>query len=79
MADETTRTCIECRGEMSPIMIMDRDSFGTWSKAPQPLAYRRPDDSRSFWTGAYPTSGLVRAFMCGTCGRISMYGTPPDA
>jgi hypothetical protein len=74
MPDEPKRVCIECQGVMTPIVVMDRDSFGTVTHEPQPLAYRLPDDKRSFWTGQYATAGLVQSFMCQGCGRIAMYG-----
>jgi hypothetical protein len=70
-----TKTCVECDGSMTPILVMDRDSHST--RTPQPLAYRLPDDKRNFWTGQYATSGLVQSFMCQGCGRIAMYGTVP--
>ncbi|HUQ71201.1 MAG TPA: hypothetical protein VM165_16860 [Planctomycetaceae bacterium] len=75
MADETTRVCIECEGTMSPILVMDRDSYGNAGRDPKGLAYRSPDDKRSFWTGKYPSAGLVQSFLCNDCGRIAMYGT----
>ncbi|MFN0056451.1 MAG: hypothetical protein ACKV0T_30255 [Planctomycetales bacterium] len=33
----------------------------------------------SFWTGKYPSAGLVRAYLCADCGRIALYGGAPDA
>jgi hypothetical protein len=80
MADESTRRCAECGGAMSPIVIMDRvgRQFASGGSI-QELAYRQPDDSRSFWTGQYPTAGTVRAFLCGDCGRIALYGEAPDS
>jgi hypothetical protein len=77
MAGEVTQTCVECQGAMSPIVIMDKDRYG--GHGPTVLEYRQPDDRRSFWTGKYPTAGPVRAFLCGTCGRIALYGSAPDA
>jgi hypothetical protein len=74
MADEASKTCVECQGTMSPIIVMDKDSFGMTPRGPQPLEYRLPDDRRSFWTGKYPTAGQVRAFLCAGCGRIALYG-----
>ncbi|MDZ4820745.1 MAG: hypothetical protein SGJ20_17405 [Planctomycetota bacterium] len=59
---------------MSPVVIMDKDRNGNFGPGPQSLEYRRPEDSRSFWTGTYPTAGRVRAFLCGGCGRIALYG-----
>jgi hypothetical protein len=73
MADEA-RTCPECQGSMSPIIIMDKQPGVTRYSAAGALEYRLPDDRISFWTGKYPTAGSVRAFMCGGCGRITLYG-----
>ena len=80
MADESTRKCAECRGPMLPIVIMDKVG-NTFTKhaAVSEMEYRQPDDSRSFWTGKFPTAGKVRAFLCGDCGRISLYGEAPDS
>jgi hypothetical protein len=64
---------------MSPIIVMDKDHYGSTGRGPQSLTYRQPDDTRSFWTGAYPTAGTVRAMMCSACGRIALYGGAPDA
>ena len=79
MTDEASRTCVECQGLMSPIIVMDKDHYGNLGPGPQSLEYRLPEDSRSFWTGKYPTAGRVQAFMCGGCGRITLYGCAPDA
>jgi hypothetical protein len=73
--DEASRTCIECQGVMSPIVVMDK----IYRNTSQGLEYRRPDDSRSFWTGKYPSAGPVQAFLCGDCGRIDLYGEAPVA
>ncbi|MSR56832.1 MAG: hypothetical protein EXS05_04070 [Planctomycetaceae bacterium] len=79
MTDEATKTCIECQGLMSPIIIMDRFHRESYGPSPYSLSYRRPEDSRSFWTGKFPTAGTVRAFLCGECGRIAIYGDVSDA
>lgn len=80
MADEPARECAECQGSMSPIVIMDQvGRTFTSGGSIQELAYRQPDDSQSFWTGRYPTAGRVRAFLCGGCGRIALYGEAPDS
>jgi hypothetical protein len=79
MADEMSKTRVECEGPMSPILIMDKTYPVNVYRSAQELEYRRPDDSRSFWTGKFPTAGPVRAFLCGECGRIALYGVAPDA
>ena len=78
MKDEASRTCIACQGAMSPVIVMDKDHHGNIGPSPQSIEYRRPEDSRSFWTGKYPTTGRVLAFMCGGCGRIALFGAAPD-
>ena len=76
MASDVSKTCPECQGPMSPVVVMGTISpFG----ALHGLEYRRPEDSRHWWTGKYPTAGTVRAFMCGACGRVALYGSAPDA
>jgi hypothetical protein len=65
---------MQCDGEMSPVVVMDRNY-----KNVQQLAYRQVDDKPSFWTGSYATSGYVLSYMCGSCGRIELYGAPPEA
>ena len=73
MSDDATRKCIECEGAMSPVVVMDRNY-----KNIQQLTYRHLDDKISFWSGKYATAGSVLAFMCGNCGRIALYGAPPE-
>lgn len=79
MADEESKTCIECEGVMSPIVIMDKTYPVNTYRSVQGLEYRRPDDSRSFWTGKFPSAGPVQAFLCEDCGRIALYGVVPEA
>lgn len=80
MASDDTRTCIECEGTMSPIVIMDKYYPGAAKhRFTGSLEYRLPEDRLSFWSGKYPTAGAVQAFLCGDCGRIALYGSQPDA
>jgi hypothetical protein len=76
MGDNVSKTCVECRGAMSPVVVMDKVHHTGTARA---LEYRQPDDRPSFWTGRFPTAGQVRAFMCGGCGRIALYGSAADA
>lgn len=72
------RTCVECQGTMSPIVIMDvAPGLGRRAVA-ETLSYRLPDDQVSFWTGKYPTAGAVQAYLCAVCGRIALYGKTPE-
>jgi hypothetical protein len=80
MESEVTRTCVECQGSMSPIVVMDKlHRAPTQHRYAGSLEYRLPDDRLSFWTGKYPTAGPVLAFMCEGCGRIALYGGKADA
>ena len=75
MADEVSRTCAECQGAMSPVIIMDKTHpWPTTHRHADALEYRLPEDQLSFWTGKYATAGPVRAFLCAGCGRIALYG-----
>lgn len=64
---------------MSPIVIMDMAPGMARRAVEGPLTYRLPDDHVSFWTGKYPTAGVVQAYLCPGCGRIALYGDKPDA
>jgi hypothetical protein len=64
---------------MSPIVIMDKAPGMARHAVVGQLEYRLPDDCASFWTGKYPTAGVVRAYLCAGCGRIALYGDNPDA
>ena len=79
MATEVQRECPDCQGAMSPIIIMDKSPGLASRVVSGQLEYRLPDDRVSFWTGKYPTAGVVRAFFCSGCGRIALYGDMSDA
>lgn len=78
MAGEV-RTCVECQGSMSPVVIMDIAPGVARRAVAGPLTYRMPEDRASSWTGQYPTTGVVQAFMCAGCARIALYGCAPEA
>ena len=73
------RTCVECQGVMSPIIIMDVAPSLSRRAVAETLSYRMPDDRVSFWTGKYPTAGVVQAYLCAGCDRIALYGQSPDS
>ena len=68
-SDIDKRTCPECKGTMRQVRLLDR----TIEKEVD-VEYTVPEAKRSFWTGLYPVEGKVVAFMCDTCGRMSLYG-----
>ena len=64
MADDVARTCVECQGSMFPITIMDKSHPGpTKHRHTGSLEYRMPEDRLSFWTGKFPTAGMVQAVI----------------
>jgi len=75
MADEVSKSCVECQGTMCPVVLMDKVHH---SGAQRELEYRLPEARPSFWRGLYPPAGRVRAFLCGGCGRISLYGSDTE-
>ncbi len=78
MADEVQRTCVECQGSMSPIVIMDKAPGMARHAVVGPLEYRLPDDRASFWTGKSHGRGGA-GLLCAGCGRITLYGDNPHA
>jgi hypothetical protein len=78
METEASRTCVECQGRMSAIVIIDKKG-GVKHLGAESLEYRLPDDRLKFWSGKYPTAGPVLAFMCEDCGRIALYAGKQDA
>ena len=72
MSDDASKKCVECQGVMSPVVVIDK--VVPLHQHAQVLEYRQPEDSRNFWTGRFPTAGIIRAFMCVDCGRIALYG-----
>jgi hypothetical protein len=81
MTEEASKVCIECQGEMVPIVIMDKVVWGGANpyRGAGPLEYHLPEDKQSFWTGKFPTGGIVQGFMCQACGRIALYAAKPEA
>lgn len=73
------RACMECQGSMSPIVIMDVAPGVAKHAVAGPLTYRLPEDRVSFWTGKYPTAGVVQAYMCSECGRIALFGDKAES
>lgn len=76
MAEEAAKTCVECQGTMCPVVLMDKVHHAGTQRE---LEYRLPDARPSFWMGKYPAAGTVRAFLCGGCGRIALYGAATEA
>ena len=70
MAATENHTCHNCNVVLQEIKLIDKANMGIHTA----LEYTLPEAKRGFWTGGYPVEGRVSAFMCPTCGRISLYG-----
>jgi hypothetical protein len=66
------KTCSDCGGALTEVRLIDKVHGGAHGE----VEYTLPDAKRSFWRGRFPVEGKVAAFMCGECGRISLYGKP---
>lgn len=67
-----TRVCPDCRGRLQPIRLIDKAHYGL----PEQLEYTQIDAKPEFWTGLVPTEGKIEAFICLTCSRVLLYGSP---
>jgi hypothetical protein len=66
--------CLECSGEMLEIKLIDKGHFDNRGE----LIYASADAKIGFWSRKFPHEGRVKAYMCGECGRIALYGLPID-
>ena len=69
--DADQRKCVECSGEMSEIQIIDKQGVTPENAG---LEYSALDVKRGFWSGAYPKSGKIMAYLCQGCGAVRLYG-----
>ena len=56
------------------IRLIDKGQHGSHGEFEYSVPNARPD----FLTGQYPVKGTVAAYMCGQCGRVTLYGQPKD-
>jgi hypothetical protein len=79
------RKCPDCGGAMAAIEILDKtvatldlnlNIVGMNFPEQSALEYAVPEAKRSWWTGSLPVAGKVAACMCGSCGRILLFGEP---
>ena len=76
MTTSAAKACSDCGGTVTEIRLIDK-GFGHGSH--QDLEYALAEAKRGVWTSQFPVEGKVAAFMCGQCGRISLYGNPRAA
>ncbi|MDB5337649.1 MAG: hypothetical protein JWN70_3268 [Planctomycetaceae bacterium] len=67
-----TSVCTDCGGAMHEIKLIDK----VHNYATREFEYAALDARPSFWTGALPLAGTVRAYMCCGCSLIKTYGSP---
>lgn len=72
------KSCTRCKVALGPIKLLDATQryVGGEGGDQVELKYAAADAESSFWTKDVPASGVVRGFMCPTCGRITLYGVP---
>ena len=70
--------CPDCEGRLQPIKLIDatnrfagRGELGTQHIE---LSYAAPDATPSFFLDRIPRLGVVKGFICPSCGRILLYG-----
>jgi hypothetical protein len=63
--------CPDCGTEMEPIKLIDQARG--WETE---LHYAAGEARKSWWTGAFPHAGLVRARLCPACGQIRLHAVP---
>ena len=68
--------CPDCASTLQPIKLIDATHPGFDQQGAQhvQLAYAAPEATRSFFLGKTPTLGIVKGFICPSCGRILLYG-----
>ena len=64
--------CPDCSGSLEEIRLVDKTTVSGGGH--QDLEYAVPESKRSFWDQKFPVAGKVAAFMCQSCGRITLYG-----
>ncbi len=71
---ESRTTCPDCGSALTPIRIIDATerAMGGGVRHVE-LAYASMSVSPSELTGTFPAAGVVRAKLCGQCGRIFLY------
>jgi hypothetical protein len=78
MSDQPAqRTCPDCKGVLQPIKLLDK--WGAWGerKVFEELTYTEGDaQQKGFLAPSYKPAGIVHAFMCDSCHRIVLYGSP---
>ncbi len=73
---ESKSSCPDCQGALDSIKIVDATDRAMGSGVGHvELAYAAPNAQQSAMTASIPTSGIVKAKLCSSCGRIFLYAT----
>ncbi|GIW94445.1 MAG: hypothetical protein KatS3mg110_2486 [Pirellulaceae bacterium] len=71
---ESRTNCPDCGGELTPIRMIDATERAMGSGVGHvELAYASMSSAPSDLSGTFPAAGVVRAKLCGSCGRIFLY------
>jgi hypothetical protein len=73
------RDCPDCATKMFPIKLIDATGSGVSGEGISHVecCWASADADASFLTRTVAKSGVVRAVLCGKCGRIVLYTEPP--
>jgi hypothetical protein len=74
------RACPDCKSQMFPVKLIDATGSGISGEGISHVefCYAAEDADASFLTRTVAKAGVVRAALCGECGRIVLYSdTPP--
>jgi hypothetical protein len=73
---ENRHECPDCRSPLKPVRIVDATGRGMGAGISHvELSYASVMSTQSQLSGTVSISGVVRAKLCETCGRIILYGT----
>lgn len=72
---ETPRRCLDCKGELQEILIIDRG--GSIERGG--FQYAAANAERGVWTGKYPVAGNVLSYLCQNCGAVRLFAEQEDS
>ncbi|MFK7989876.1 MAG: hypothetical protein AB8I08_27905 [Sandaracinaceae bacterium] len=74
------RTCPDCESPLRPVKVMDatHNLPAKTGGAHVELGYAALDSKPSFFMKAIPQEGVLRAWICGDCGRALLYAVPKE-
>jgi hypothetical protein len=75
----TDKKCPDCNGELTKIKLIGRGWENPLSGAAidtELRFYAENQAQRGRWSSMFKPKGRIESFLCNTCGRIFLFGTP---